>query len=633
MKRTIALLLTILSITAQGQKVDNYEVGFRIISTYDSSRIYKPNTLSNDVLHFRPINVDLWYPAHSATADTTASFGDFVNLLEQRSNFYDDTRNYQGLSDELLQYFCAGSDCPDYRGLKKIKTNSYVNAKPIAQKFPLIVYLSAYNGMCYENYSLLEKLANKGFVVASISSIGRYPGNMTMDSLDLFEQVNDAIFTINHLIKGEVVSNHVGLIGYSWGGLAASALSMVVPKNINIMATVSLDGSEQFYYGDEEEDRKLTLIRKSSWFKPEYIQSAYLHLDSDMAMDETPPDSLYNITKFIQNEKHYFRIKQATHEDFSCLSQLATTKDKASNSQYQIIESLAVNFLLDKIKDQEVFRKNIPVEHITTALPLLSESIEHNNSRYLMTGLIRDRQSNKPLAYVNVGIINKDKGTTTNVKGQFEIDLSKSNKDDTLSISLVGYESILLSIQEIIKRSNSNLSIFMEEKTSELKEVVVQTNPLTTKVLGNKSESKFFGGKFGSKDLGSEIAIKVKIKKLPTYLENFSFNLSYNTEDTTIFRVNIYDTKDGLPDKNILTENIILGIGKQTGKINLDLSKYGIVVDHDFFISLEWVDGNQTSGIVFSAGFINGGAYYRKASQGIWRKQPMGVGFNVTTKY
>ena len=186
------ILLTSLAVIGQGR---DYQVGFKIIHTYDSSRTYKPNTSISDKLHFRPIDIDLWYPSEITPSDTTASFTDLVYLLEQRSNFYDDTKRHDGLTDELLQYICAGLNCTDYNILRRVQTKSFVNAKPIERQFPLIVYFSGFNGMSYENYALFESLTKKGFVVASVSSIGRYPGNMTMEPKDVYEQIRDAEFT------------------------------------------------------------------------------------------------------------------------------------------------------------------------------------------------------------------------------------------------------------------------------------------------------------------------------------------------------------------------------------------------------------------------------------------------------
>ena len=626
MKKIItAGLVFLIAFSTRGQE---FQVGFRMISTYDSSRTYKPNAFITDKLHYRPIDIDLWYPADITSSDTTASFSDLVYLLEHRSNFYDDTKNYNGLTEELLQYICAGVSCLDADILKTLKTNSHVNAKPIAQKFPLVIYLAGFNGMSYENYLLFESLVKNGFVVASVSSIGRYPGNMTMDVEDISEQIKDTKFIINTLTKKSFVSDDVGLVGYSWGGLAAALLAMTEQNKIKAM--VSLDGSEQFAYEDEEENGKLNRIREADFFNPEAIKASFLYLDSDVAEGNNLPDSVYNITDFILGDKCYLKINNATHEDFSSLSVLP---EKNHDAKYYVIRELTINYLVDKLKGNEVFYENIPTEGITKHFSQPTFIGSETTDEKVLRGRIRDKKSNLPLPFVNIGILNKDRGTTSNLKGEFDLSLSKSDLNDTLRISMVGYEPKEIYLNDIFKKQKQVLNIQLQEKTNELKEIVIVDKKLTTKVLGNKTDSKFFGGKFASGDLGSEIAIRIKIKDAPTYLDAFRFNISYNTGDTARFRVNIYDVKSGLPDKNILGDNIILSINGQSGKIEVDLSKYNVVVNDDFFIALEWIEGKNNSGIVFSAGFANKGTYYRKASQGRWKKYPMGVGFNVTAKY
>ena len=625
----IAGLICLLYSPVIGQILD-HQVGFKVISTYDSSRTYKPNTSISDKLHYRPVDIDLWYPADVNSTDTTASFADLVHLLEQRSDFYDDTKSHIGLTEELLQYICAGINCPDYKNLVRVSTGSYVNAKPIEEQFPLVVYLAGFNGMSYENYPLFESLAKKGFLVASVSSIGRFPGNMTMELEDIFEQIKDAEFIIDYLAKINIASRDIGLIGYSWGGLAAAIMAMNEPDKIK--AIVSLDGSEQFTYLDEEENEKLNRIREADFFKPETIKASFLYLDSDISEWENLPDSVFNITDKLLGDKIYLKINNSTHEDFSSLSIISGAYQ--GESKYYVIQKLTINYLMEKLKGQNIFFKNIPNERVTTVFKADKQiRSAPTDDRNKLRGVIRDRKSNLPLPYVNIGILNKDVGTTTNSKGEFELPLLESNSNDTLRISMVGYEPVLIHLNDVFEMQKLFLNIRLRERTGELKEVVVTDRKLTTKILGNKTDSKFFGGKFASGDLGSEIVIRIRIKDTPTYLDTFSFNISYNEGDTATFRVNVYETEGGLPGKNVLTDNIILKINGETGKINIDLSKYNTTVTDDFFIGLEWVAGKSNSGIVFSSGFANKGTYYRKASQGRWKKYPMGVGFNVVAKY
>ena len=76
----------------------------------------------------------------------------------------------------------------------------------------MIIYLCSFNGMSFENIHLLENLASHGYIVASITSVGRYPGNMSTDPADLWGQVKDGLFAIDQLKrKPGVDPNKIGL--------------------------------------------------------------------------------------------------------------------------------------------------------------------------------------------------------------------------------------------------------------------------------------------------------------------------------------------------------------------------------------------------------------------------------------
>jgi len=62
------------------EKAGSYEAGFKIIQTLDKSRIYKPATNTTDYLHYRPLDLDIWYPAVSATTDSVLLFGDILHI-------------------------------------------------------------------------------------------------------------------------------------------------------------------------------------------------------------------------------------------------------------------------------------------------------------------------------------------------------------------------------------------------------------------------------------------------------------------------------------------------------------------------------------------------------------------------
>lgn len=223
--------------------------------------------------------------------------------------------------------------------------------------------------------------------------------------------------------------------------------------------------------------------------------------------------------------------------------------------------------------------------------------------------------------------------------GDFRIELNEKYDNDTLKFSSIGYKSLLFKVSNFKKKILNNPSIQLEEEITQLQEVVVSSRKLKEKILGNKTTSKKFHLGFSSNNLGNEIGIKIKIKKSPTYIEDFNVNIVKNEYDSIKFRLNFYDLKNGLPQKNILKENIIITSKIKEGKLTVDLRDYDIVVYEDFFVSLEWIEnlGDQFD-LTFSSGLLGSPTMFRNTSQAYWQKLRifglnLSVGLNVTTKY
>jgi len=98
------ILLTSFAVIGQESKdAKTYNAGFKSLKLVDKSRTYKADTPESNSLHYRPVDLDIWYPS-LAIGDTTLTFGDLFRLFEQRANQYQDT-DYTGITDELAQFF------------------------------------------------------------------------------------------------------------------------------------------------------------------------------------------------------------------------------------------------------------------------------------------------------------------------------------------------------------------------------------------------------------------------------------------------------------------------------------------------------------------------------------------------
>ena len=358
----IALLFLFSCSETKTKKPESYAAGFKTKQTVDKSRIYKPSTDTTDYLHYRPLDIDIWYPANPSPTDTVLLFRNILGLLDKRANYYTASKAGDGMSQQIARLFCTGFNCSDTTKLLNFKTKSLKDASPVDSKFPLVIYLSAFNGMSYENYTLFEDLARKGFVVASISSIGRFPGDMTMKNEDLMEQVNDAIATLKSLKQSPNIEfSKIGLIGYSWGGLSASILASKIPK---VACLISLDGSEFHHYGQaKDENTDFESIRNSQEFKNMRLSIPYLRLESSPMNKIDKEDSVYNFLEKLSADKQVYKVDSAQHEDFGCLSLIVKESGNCqSNQRFNTISKLTISFIEEHLKNVNSFSQTVGQE-------------------------------------------------------------------------------------------------------------------------------------------------------------------------------------------------------------------------------------------------------------------------------
>ena len=616
----------------------SYNAGFTSFQLKDSSRIYKAGTPANHPLHYRPVDIDVWYPSLEEGTEPL-KFGDLFGLFEQRAVNYQDNADYTGIIEELAQYYVVLTGvATDGDQLLNIETNSYSGLSPSLDNRPVILYLAGFNGMGYENYPLLEKLTGQGYIVVSIWSAGRYPGDMTNEKEDMMEQLYDAEFALSYLKKDYLKnanSELTGIIGCSWGGMSAAVF---INRNKGTSAFLSLDGTETHYFGAEDQnDAYIREIIDLNLLDTQSQSIKYLYLESGDKLDEYQPTGEYHYYKNLKSEKYYLRFVQSPHGDFTCIPSILETSE-TSVQTYTDIEALGVSFFNDAFERGNSFKpvwKKVTSAEYTTDEPFSTDQ----KARLDIIGSIIYNKSKKPLPYVNIGILNQNLGTVSNSGGSFSLNISEDNFNDTLRISSIGFKPQVIPIRTLVNQG-TQLVIRLEEQIDELDEVVIKTKAYKQKVLGNKTESKFIGTGFGYDQLGAEMGIKVNIKNNPTFVDSFSFYVTHNRlSASSIFRLNIYSAESKKPGLNLLKENILVTINpKETGKFTIELKEKNIVLYDDVYITLEWVDidgeNNKGEAIFFPIGFFNSGTLYKSTSQAKFKKHSgMGVGFTLDVRY
>ncbi|MBC8112475.1 MAG: erythromycin esterase family protein, partial [Verrucomicrobia bacterium] len=146
-----------------------------------------------------------------------------------------------------------------------------------------------------------------------------------------------------------------------------------------------------------------------------------------------------------------------------------------------------------------------------------------SNVAISISGYLKDIESQKPITYANVRV--KNFGTLTNEKGFFEF-LAPISANDSLLISCIGYQSLLLPLQRL---NNQNKQYLLSPSTTQLETIIIKGESLTPEKI-----------------------LKRAIDKIPLNYLNEPFNTEYYTQawgainNDTLFDVE-YVSKTALP--------------------------------------------------------------------------------------
>lgn len=241
-------------------------------------------------------------------------------------------------------------------------------------------------------------------------------------------------------------------------------------------------------------------------------------------------------------------------------------------------------------------------------------------------GVVYDSDTKESLPFVNIGIINKGVGTVSNIDGKFylEINKSKYSGDDILQFSSVGYRTIQRKITDINFDDTLFEKVLMEPEAMQLNEAVVSAKYLRQKsdeIIGFSYPSKNKLGYWkGDGSLGAELVTKIDVGRKKHYLKEFHFYVNENYADSVLMRINIYKGGTIYPEEKLLKKNVTKMIGKDPGKVSVDLKSYDLIVDNDFSIGLELLEVyGKRVGLVLAADYRPSTSYRRYVSQGLWK--------------
>ena len=164
-----------------------------------------------------------------------------------------------------------------------------------------------------------------------------------------------------------------------------------------------------------------------------------------------------------------------------------------------------------------------------------------NNSEIIkISGLVLDKKNNEPLAFVNIGIINKNTGTISYENGAFELEIPVQHTNEKLTFSMVGYKVLTISINEIIGKLDT---FFLEESPIPIAEAKIVWDKPIRKKIGTRIHSPVL-----NVDNYHEVAHKIESEVYPAELEDVNIYFHVRKSDTATIRLSIYREVDNRPD-------------------------------------------------------------------------------------
>lgn len=241
-------------------------------------------------------------------------------------------------------------------------------------------------------------------------------------------------------------------------------------------------------------------------------------------------------------------------------------------------------------------------------------------SQYKISGKLKDLQTDKSIPYVNISVPELGIGTVSNSYGYFELELD--NRSRRVVLSSIAYET------EEARASDLAFGkiIHLVPKAYDLPEVYIAAPKITSdlEILGLRNKKRGHSVGFGSRQLGTEIGSVIDIRD-SFLIESAHFVLNHAKGDSLIFRLNLYDYRDGKPGEKLIKKDVFVRSKQKTGEISVDLKSFGLVVDAPVLIALEWIrddDGSGNEGISFDTrrGKKHKGIYLKDFSGGAFKR-------------
>lgn len=232
-------------------------------------------------------------------------------------------------------------------------------------------------------------------------------------------------------------------------------------------------------------------------------------------------------------------------------------------------------------------------------IPCFSQDSNH------LIGTTYDAKTGKPLPYVNIMVLNKQLGTTSDINGKFNIETKPFNYSDTLYFSHVGFISKKLQINKI-----TNGMVKLEPKNIILDEVNVFDNKKNTSSSSlelNKFKKRKTSLVYSTEPFKNKGSLWIPYRDMEPSIETMYFSndevdsdfvqlkeISINIEsfkENSKFRLRVFQANNQkIPAMEIPLNEAVIEVSSGDSVVNIDVMDDNIYFsENGIFIGVEYL--------------------------------------------
>ena len=226
--------------------------------------------------------------------------------------------------------------------------------------------------------------------------------------------------------------------------------------------------------------------------------------------------------------------------------------------------------------------------------------------------------------YVNIGVVGKGKGTVSDSKGQYQIDLTGVAPKDSIYFSHLNYYRRAFTVKDLQR----DPKVVLVEHVFELPSFTVsQKKPKlqTIKGMGTYIGQVYYGGKdvLNKEEIGNIITLK------HTYLaKEFELPVLKNTMPNLVLRLQILKIEDDGTLSPLMEKPIYLSIPQNNQKQKIVQELQVVLPKGRIWVGLRTVEGAGDGYFVFEGNFSGG----YELREGVFKKFDLSLGVRYGIK-